>query len=212
MPDWSSVMAQLHWPVLIGALALGYLLGSIPFGLLLTKRSAAPISAPSAPAISAPPMCCAPAARGSPPRRCSATCSRAPLRSLIARYLFGPEAALAAGLGAFLGHLFPVWLGFKGGKGVATFIGVLLGFSWLAVADLLPRSGSAVAAATRYSSLSGLLASAATPAILWSLGHATAGHAVLRAGAARLHHAPRQYRAPDRRAPKPRSDNPAVKP
>ena len=79
---------------------------------------------------------------------------------------------MAAGLGAFLGHLFPVWLGFKGGKGVATFIGVLLGFSWIAVL-IYAAIWAAVAAATRYSSLSGLLACAATPAILWSLGHAT---------------------------------------
>ena len=77
--------------------------------------------------------------------------------------MLGPEAALVAGLGAFLGHLFPVWLGFKGGKGVATYIGVLLGLAWLA-ALVFAAIWVAVAAVTRYSSLSGLLASAATPA------------------------------------------------
>ena len=87
---------------------------------------------------------------------------------------FGLGAAiaggLAAGLGAFLGHLFPVWLGFKGGKGVATYIGVLLALVWQA-ALAFGVIWIAVAAATRYSSLSGLVASAATPAILWFMGY-----------------------------------------
>jgi glycerol-3-phosphate acyltransferase PlsY len=82
---------------------------------------------------------------------------------------FGTEAALAAGLGAFLGHLFPVWLRFKGGKGVATYIGVLIGLSWPA-ALFFGAVWLAVAAATRYSSLAALIASAVTPLGLWFLG------------------------------------------
>ena len=76
---------------------------------------------------------------------------------------------MIAGLGAFLGHLFPVWLGFKGGKGVATYIGVLLGLSpgmvlvfavvWLTIAFL-----------SRYSSLSALIATLVTPVVLWLIG------------------------------------------
>lgn len=83
--------------------------------------------------------------------------------------LWGEEPALAAGLGAFLGHLFPVWLGFKGGKGVATFLGVLLALNPLALlAFAVIWLG--LAFALRYSSLSALAASAATPLVLWALG------------------------------------------
>ena len=76
-----------------------------------------------------------------------------------------------AALGAFLGHLFPVWLGFKGGKGVATFIGLLLGFgAWIALVAFAAL-WLAIAAVTRYSSLAALIASAATPAVLWWSGN-----------------------------------------
>jgi glycerol-3-phosphate acyltransferase PlsY len=86
-------------------------------------------------------------------------------------FVFGRDAALYAALGAFLGHLFPVWLGFKGGKGVATYIGLLLGLaSWLALAAFCVI-WIAIAAASRYSSLAALIASAATPAVLWWTGN-----------------------------------------
>ena len=84
---------------------------------------------------------------------------------LIMRH-FGTEPALAAGLGAFLGHLFPVWLRFKGGKGVATYIGVLAGLYWPAALAFC-TAWLAVAAVTRYSSLAALIASAGTPLGLW---------------------------------------------
>jgi acyl phosphate:glycerol-3-phosphate acyltransferase len=86
-------------------------------------------------------------------------------------FAFDRDAALYAALGAFLGHLFPIWLGFKGGKGVATYIGLLLGLAlWLALAAFC-LIWIAIAAATRYSSLAALVASAATPLVLWWNGN-----------------------------------------
>jgi glycerol-3-phosphate acyltransferase PlsY len=77
-------------------------------------------------------------------------------------------ASLLAGLGAFLGHLFPAWLGFKGGKGVATYIGVLAGASWPG-AIMFCAVWLGMALLTRYSSLSALTASVATPLALFAL-------------------------------------------
>src|SRR5262249_42411987 len=89
---------------------------------------------------------------------------------LVARYWWSRELALCAGLGSSLGHLFPVWLGFKGGKGVATYLGILLALAWPA-ALVFALVWLAVAAVTRYSSLAALIASAATPPALWLLDH-----------------------------------------
>jgi len=89
---------------------------------------------------------------------------------VIAGYLGGPDAAMLAALGAFLGHLFPIWLGFKGGKGVAVYIGVLIGLFWPA-AVLFCLLWISTAAVTRYSSLSALVAIVVTPIFLWWFGH-----------------------------------------
>jgi glycerol-3-phosphate acyltransferase PlsY len=85
---------------------------------------------------------------------------------------FGAEAAVAGALGAMLGHCFTVWLRFKGGKGVATFFGVLLGLHWptMLIAVLIWLG---TATLTRYSSLSALLASAAAPFVLIAFGQRT---------------------------------------
>jgi glycerol-3-phosphate acyltransferase PlsY len=162
-----SLMAQ--WPALLGALALGYLLGSVPFGLLLTRL----FGGPDIRSIGSGNIGATNVLRTGRKGLAAATLLCDMLKGtaavLLARHYLGAGAALAAGLGALIGHLYPIWLGFKGGKGVATFIGVLLAFSWLAVMAFAAIWG-AVAAVTRYSSLSGLIACAATPAILWALG------------------------------------------
>lgn len=91
------------------------------------------------------------------------------LASVLIAGIWGRDFAIVAGFGAFLGHLFPVWLSFKGGKGVATYLGILLGISWLAG---LAFAGTwlSVAYLTRYSSLAALSASAVTPLVLFLLG------------------------------------------
>ena len=168
----SEASSLLPWAAMFGALMLGYVLGSIPFGLLLTKI----FGGPDIRSIGSGNIGATNVLRTGRKGLAAATLLCDILKGtaavLVARHLLGPQAALAAGLGAFLGHLFPVWLGFKGGKGVATFIGILLGFSWIAVLFFAAIWGT-IAAITRYSSLSGMIACVATPAVLWSLGRFT---------------------------------------
>ena len=94
---------------------------------------------------------------------------KATVAALAGTYIAGPEAGLLAGFGAFLGHLFPVWLGFKGGKGVATYIGMLLGVApiWVLV---FAAVWLAVAFVSKYSSLSALVATLVIPVALWIVG------------------------------------------
>jgi glycerol-3-phosphate acyltransferase PlsY len=156
-------------PTLAAAVILGYLAGSIPFGLILTRlagtRDIREIGSRNIGATNV--------LRTGRKDLAAATlvCDalKGTLAVLATSSLAGPDAAIAAGLGAFLGHLFPVWLRFKGGKGVATFIGLLIAFAW-PVALGFCAAWLLVAFATRYSSLSALIASAATPAMLWAYG------------------------------------------
>ncbi|MBC58332.1 MAG: acyl-phosphate glycerol 3-phosphate acyltransferase [Confluentimicrobium sp.] len=89
---------------------------------------------------------------------------------LIARAAVGEDAAQLAGLAAFTGHIFPVYLGFRGGKGVATFLGTLLALAW-PVGLAACATWLIVALATRYSSLSALMAAALSPLYMIYLGH-----------------------------------------
>jgi glycerol-3-phosphate acyltransferase PlsY len=167
MSDWAAIAAA--WPALLGASAIGYLLGSIPFGLLLTRLTGGPdIRSVGSGNIGATNVLRT-GRKGLAAATLIADMLKGTAAVVLARHTLGPDAAIAAGLGAFLGHLFPIWLGFKGGKGVATYIGVLLGFSWIAVL-IFGAIWIGVAALTRYSSLSGLMACAITPLVLWGAG------------------------------------------
>jgi glycerol-3-phosphate acyltransferase PlsY len=150
------------------AFGLGYLAGSTPFGLIITRLAGMEdIRAVGSGNIGATNVL-----RTGRKELAAATlvCDalKGTLAVLATRYFGGPELALVAGFGAFIGHLFPVWLKFRGGKGVATFIGVLLAFAWPVVLGY-GAVWLVVAYLTRYSSLAGLLACAATPLLLWSL-------------------------------------------
>jgi glycerol-3-phosphate acyltransferase PlsY len=152
------------------ALILGYLLGSIPFGLILTRVA----GTQDLRSIGSGSIGTTNVLRTGRKDLAAATLIGDMLKGTIAviisGYFGGPDAAMLAALGAFLGHLFPVWLKFQGGKGVAVYIGVLLGLLWPA-ALVFCLIWLAVAFATRYSSLSALIASLVTPILLWWLGH-----------------------------------------
>ena len=116
---------------LLVALVFGYLLGSIPFGLLLTRAA----GLGDVRNIGSGNIGATNVLRTGNKGLAAVTLLLDMLKGTAAVLIagnYGPEPAIAAGLGAFLGHLFPVWLGFKGGKGVATYIGVLLGLMWQA--------------------------------------------------------------------------------
>jgi acyl phosphate:glycerol-3-phosphate acyltransferase len=157
-------------PFYLAAVAFGYLLGSIPFGLIITRiAGTTDIRSIGSGNIGATNVL-----RTGRKELAVATLVGDALKGtaavVITDYVLGPDAAVLAALGAFLGHLFPVWLKFKGGKGVATYIGLLIGLAWPgAVAFCI--IWLVVAAATRYSSLSALIASAATPPLLWLNGY-----------------------------------------
>ena len=158
----------LAWPYFLAALLIGYLLGSIPFGVLFTRLAGlGDIRRIGSGNIGATNVL-----RTGRKGLAAATLLGDGLKGTAAVLLgaiWGPNTALLAALGAFLGHLFPIWLGFRGGKGVATFIGCLIGLKPVAaLAFALIWIG--VAAVTRYSSLSALAESLLTPPVLWALG------------------------------------------
>ena len=164
LTDWQTAPALLALAALIG-----YLLGSIPFGLILTRMA----GLGDVRKIGSGNIGATNVLRTGNKKLAAATLLFDALKGtaavLVANALWGYEASLVAGFFAFLGHLFQVWLGFKGGKGVAVYIGVLLGAApllmlafalvWLATAFI-----------TRYSSLSALLAMLIIPVALWVLG------------------------------------------
>jgi glycerol-3-phosphate acyltransferase PlsY len=156
---WENLLPLLLTLCLL-SFVIGYLLGSIPFGLILARFAglgdlrqigSGNIGATNVLRTGNKPLA-------------ALTLLLDLLKGTAAVWVgshFGPYAAMAAGLGAFLGHLYPVWLGFRGGKGVATYIGVLLGLYWPA-ALVFCAVWLLVAAITRYSSLAALAASIAS--------------------------------------------------
>jgi glycerol-3-phosphate acyltransferase PlsY len=155
------------------AWAFGYLLGSIPFGLLLTRAAGGgDIRAIGSGNIGATNVLRT-GRKGLAAVTLLCDALKGTAAVLVVAHFAGHEAALMAGLGAFLGHLFPVWLKFKGGKGVATYIGLLIGLAWPG-ALIFGALWLCVAWLSRYSSLAALIASALTPLSLWALGRPSA--------------------------------------
>jgi glycerol-3-phosphate acyltransferase PlsY len=150
------------------ALVIGYLLGSIPFGLLLTRLG----GTEDLRSVGSGNIGATNVLRTGRKDLAAATLVLDALKGTVAVLIgaqFGEYQAVIAGLGAFLGHLYPAWLKFNGGKGVATFLGCALGLAWPG-ALVFGVVWLGVAFTTRYSSAAALAASAATPIALLAMG------------------------------------------
>jgi len=164
MPSWLDPSLLPAYAV---ALGFGYLCGSIPFGLILTRiAGTADIRAIGSGNIGATNVLRT-GRKGLAAATLIGDALKGTLAVLLIYYYYGSEyryfaheLALPAAAGAFLGHLFPVWLGFKGGKGVATYIGLLLALAWPV----------AIAFCLIWLAVAALIASAATPFALWLMG------------------------------------------
>ncbi|MBX3520553.1 MAG: glycerol-3-phosphate 1-O-acyltransferase PlsY [Xanthobacteraceae bacterium] len=163
--------------VLIVDFLLGYALGSIPFGLLLTKHA----GLGDVRKIGSGNIGATNVLRTGNRGLAAATLACDMLKGTVAVFIASRFVShewpittglgsVLAGIGAIVGHMYPVWLKFKGGKGVATFLGVLLGIAWQAAIGAA-LVWIAVAFASRYSSLAALVATAASPIILYFLGY-----------------------------------------
>ena len=170
MPD---EIFPVSYGVLIAAIAFGYLLGSIPFGLLLTRAA----GLGDVRNIGSGNIGATNVLRTGNKGLAALTLLLDALKGTAAVWIasrWGLQAGMAAGLGAFFGHLYPVWLGFKGGKGVATMLGVSLAAFWpagLAFAAMWLLT----AFATRYSSLGGMLGAVAAPVAAIAFGDMSTG-------------------------------------
>jgi len=153
----------------IVAAVLGYLSGSVPFGLILTKMA----GLGDVRSIGSGNIGATNVLRTGNKGLAAATLLLDALKgtvpALLGYHFLGVEGGVIAGLAAFLGHIFPVWLGFKGGKGVATYIGVMFGLDWR-MGLLFLAVWIATALVTRYSSLSALVATVAIPVVVFFTG------------------------------------------
>jgi glycerol-3-phosphate acyltransferase PlsY len=163
------MMAPLPLTTALAALALGYLLGSIPFGLLFALLS----GAGDVRKIGSGNIGATNVLRTGKKWAAAATLlcdgAKGAAAVLLARHFLAPGAEIFAALAAVLGHLFPVWLGFKGGKGVATFLGITFALFW-PVGLLLAATWLMVAFVWRVSSLSALIAIALSPVYFFAFG------------------------------------------
>ncbi|HWK12836.1 MAG TPA: glycerol-3-phosphate 1-O-acyltransferase PlsY [Rhizobiaceae bacterium] len=159
--------SSLSYVIVGTALVLGYLLGSIPFGLIITRAA----GLGDVRKIGSGNIGATNVLRTGRRGLAAATLLLDALKgaaAVLAVEAWLPGLGLVAGFGAFLGHLFPVWLGFRGGKGVATYAGVLFAVAWQ-VGLIFAAVWIAVAAITRYSSLSALLGSLVAPIAIYLL-------------------------------------------
>ena len=147
----------------------GYLLGSVPFGLVIARAlglgdlrqiGSGNIGATNVLRTGNKPAALATLLLDS---------GKGAIAVLLARHFGGESAALVAGAAAFLGHCYPVWLRFRGGKGVATFLGTLVALNW-PLGLIACATWAATAAISRISSLSALLAAALAPVFAWGMG------------------------------------------
>jgi len=183
-PGWEAA-----WPWLLGILIAAYLLGSVPFGLLISRA----MGLGDLRKIGSGNIGATNVLRTGSKKAALATLlldgGKGAVAVLVARYVYGDTAAQVAGLGVFLGHIFPVYLGFRGGKGVATFLGILLALN--------PYTGLAACATWlltallfRMSSLAALVAAVSAPLWLWLFGLVTStGLGLLLAALVWLRHA-----------------------
>lgn len=160
---------QLTPQTVLAALVIGYLLGSIPFGLLLTRMA----GLGDVRNIGSGNIGATNVLRTGNKGLAAATllldAFKGTAAVLIVEHFFGVDAAVLAGFAAFIGHIFPVWIGFKGGKGVATYLGILLGLAPL-MALIFAIVWLVIAFTSRYSSLAALVATLVIPVVLWILG------------------------------------------
>jgi glycerol-3-phosphate acyltransferase PlsY len=163
--NWSLAL-----PYYAAALAFGYLLGSIPFGLLITRVAGTQDLRTIGSGNIGATNVLRTGRKGLAALTLVCDALKGTAAVLIAFHFGGQDLAVLAALGAFLGHLFPIWLKFDGGKGVATYIGLLIAFAWQA-ALAFGVVWLVVAALTRYSSLAGLIASVASVLFLWWDGY-----------------------------------------
>ncbi len=160
--------------MLLLTLLIGYLFGSVPFGLILTRLAGTQdLRSVGSGNIGATNVLRT-GRKGLAAGTLLLDMLKGTAAVIVGGLLAGPNGAMLAALGAFLGHLYPVWLKFRGGKGVATYIGVMLGLFWPAAA-VFGAVWLIVAFSSRYSSLAALVASFATPLFLWLIGHSALG-------------------------------------